>query len=126
MWRTVDEAAMNDPSSMKGYFNGSPFRSVSFDLLTLLLLIFVVWGARAIDVMKSPSLKASGAIFGLVLLPIGIWFYSLLLHWEIRIYVERAGQLPAYSRLAHLHRGLIFTVILFSYEVIEALIRTFG
>ncbi|MFY9752827.1 MAG: hypothetical protein WAJ92_09315 [Candidatus Acidiferrales bacterium] len=32
----------------------------------------------------------------------------------------------AYSRLAHLHRGLIFGVILFSYVIIEALIRTFG
>ncbi|MGB6980045.1 MAG: hypothetical protein WCD27_05030 [Candidatus Acidiferrales bacterium] len=117
---------MNDPSSIKGYFSRSPFRSVSFDLLTLVLLIFVLWGVRAIDAMKSASLKASDAVFALVLLPIAIWIYSLLLHWEIRIYVERIGQLPAYSRLAQLHRGLIFSVTLFSYVIIEALIRTFG
>jgi len=77
------------------------------------------------------TLGTSGAVLGLMLLPVAVWILSLLLHFEIRALVEQSDDTSYpriadlhYLRLARLQRGLIVGVTIISYGIIEALIRT--
>lgn len=82
--------------------------------------------------VQSATLKASGAVFGLVLLPVAVWIVSLLLHWEIRSIVDQANEVSAYpqlvrmhySRLARLHWSLPFGVTIMAWGIIQALMTT--
>lgn len=119
---------MDQLPSTASYFRKSPFLSLSFDIVTAFLAVFVVAGVRAMDVQSS-ALKASAAIFGLVLLPVAVWTMSLLSHWEIRALVQQTdGVLPYpeiaklhYSRLTRLHQGLTLGVTIMSWGIIQAL-----
>jgi hypothetical protein len=113
----------------KNYFCRSPFRSLTFDVSTGVLMIFVWWSLRAMRV-QSAALQASAAIFGLMVLPVAVWIFSLLLHWEIRAVVDQTNETTAfprltevhYSRLARLHWGLSLGVTVMSWGVSQALI----
>jgi hypothetical protein len=124
---------MNNFSATRSYFGRSPFYSLSFDLVTAVLVIFVLSEVRTMR--EQPSvLKTSDAIFGLMLLPVAVWILSLFLHWEIRALVEQTDETSHYprivqlhySRLAGLHRGLILGVTIMSWGIIQALVRTMG
>jgi len=74
---------------------------------------------------KSPDLRASEAILGLVLLPVAVWVWSMFLYLEIRNVAERSDSPLRYSRLPGLHSSLILGATLMSYAIIGALVRTF-
>ena len=124
---------MNNLSSTGSYFRRSPFYSLSFDLVTAVLIIFVLSGVRAMR-EQSSALKTSDAIFGLILLPVAVWILSLFLHWEIRAVLEQTNEAPYfprivqlhYLRLARLHRGLILGVTIMSWGTVQALMRAMG
>lgn len=129
MRRSAGDLAMNATS--KSYFRKSPFRSVSFNTVTAVLIVFVLSGIRAIR-EQSPALKASSAIFGLMLLPIAVWIFSLFLHSEIRAVIERADEnLPCtqltqlgQSRLSRMHWGMVLGITVVSYGIIQGLMNT--
>jgi hypothetical protein len=124
---------MNNPSKVGSYFRRSPFYSLSFDLVTAALILFVLDGLRTMRVQSS-ALKTSEAIFGLMLLPVAVWILLLLFHWEIRALVEQTDEAPPYpqitqlhySRLARLVQGLIVGVTFMSWAIIQALMRAMG
>lgn len=110
--------------SKEGYFARSPFHSIGISLATLVLVAFVFWGSRVIHAGKVPGLLASGAILGLVLLPVVVWVWSMFLYLEmIRILPKQPDGLLRHSRLPDLHAGLILGVTLMSYMIIEELVR---
>lgn len=79
--------------------------------------------------VQSPTLKASAAVFGLVLLPVAVWVLSLLSHWEIRAIVEQTNGTPSdpqlvrmhYARLARLHWSLTLGVTIIAWGIVQAL-----
>ena len=87
-------------SSTKTYFKESPFRSLRFDAVTVILLLFVSSGVRAMQ-SQPTILKVSQAILGLVLMPVAVWVLMLLVHWEIRGVVQELD-IPA-KATTHLH-----------------------
>lgn len=122
---------MNDTPSVRNYFRRSPFRSLGFDVATTVLVLFIFSTLRTMRV-QSPTLKASAAVFGLVLLPVAVWIVSLLLHWEIRSIVDQANEVPTYpqiarlhySRLARLHWSLPLGVTIIAWGITQALVTT--
>ena len=116
-------------SSTTNYFRKSPFRSWHFDIVTAILILFVASGARSVR-LQPQSLKASQAVLGLVLVPVTVWVFALMTHWEMRAIVgeledTRSVRIRLYQeRLARLHYGLILGVTIASYAIIHALTAT--
>jgi hypothetical protein len=113
-------------SPIRSYFGRSPFSSPGFDAATLILLAFVLWGSWQVRAAERSNPLARDAVFGLVLLSIGVWIHSLLAHREIRTLLQ---QLPAKDTttlrpwLPRLHQSLIIGTTVICYVIAEALTR---
>jgi hypothetical protein len=86
-----------------------------------LLLLFVFVGLRRLHDFAGASQAVKSGIFLVTLLPIGIWFYSLFLHAEIRALVERTDEDDSHSRLPQVHSALVLAAISLCYLILEAL-----
>jgi hypothetical protein len=111
--------------SAQSYFSRSPFHSIGFSFSTCVLVAFEVWGVKVMHASNSPGLRSSQAIFGLIVLPVAIWVWSIFLYLEIRISIERSSDYPRHSRLPGLHQGLVLGTTLMSWSIITALVRAF-
>lgn len=101
------------------YFMRSPFRSVSFNLVTLILIGFLFSGIRQLGTMSDPPVRH--AVRLLIALPVLVWVWSLFLHMEIHFLAERIDKSDFYSRLPQLLLSVVFATTLISYLIIEAL-----
>jgi hypothetical protein len=117
--------------SVESYFRRSPFRSLGFDVVTGVVVVLAWSDLRAMHLQTS-TLRASAAIFGLTLLPVVVWFFSLLLHFEIRALLEETGEMSVFSRIAALHYSRVarllwaipLGVAIMSSGIIQALITS--
>jgi hypothetical protein len=103
------------------YFRQSPFRSLSFVATTVIVALFLAWAFHVESSLEVRGSCASGAVFGLALLPPLAWVYALVLHWEIRNLIESNIELPPNSRLDQLHQTLVLMTILVSVLIIEGI-----
>jgi len=86
--------------SNRNYFNRSPFHSAAVSAATCLLAAFLAIGFTTLRRGSySSSLRMSGALPALLLLPAAVWVWSMFMYLEIRMMPSQPSASSRFSRL---------------------------